>query len=68
MLATYEWLSPQESDFKKMERRFIAANSDEVSGKREEALQNYRSLETETKRSKLRIAPRVRDAERRLSP
>jgi len=68
--ATYEWLSPpdpQESDFRKMERRFIEANIDEVSGKREDALQIYRSLETETKGSNLRIAQRVRDAVRRLS-
>lgn len=30
-----------------MERRFIEANIDEVSRKREEALQSYGSLETE---------------------
>ena len=68
--ATYEWVSPplaEASDFDKLERRFIQANIDEVSGKREEALQIYRSLETETKDPNLRISQRVRDAVRRLS-
>lgn len=70
MRATYEWLSPpdpQESDFSKMERRFIEANIDEASGKRDQALQIYRSLETETRNSNLHIAQRVQDAVRRLS-
>jgi hypothetical protein len=68
--ATYEWVSPplsQASDFDKMERRFIQANIDEVSGKREEALQIYRSLEKEIKDPNVRIAQRVRDAVKRLS-
>lgn len=70
MRATYEWLrppDPQESDFSKMERRFIEANIDEVSGRREEALQIYRSMEIETRNSNLHIAQRVRDRVRRLS-
>ena len=50
-----------------MERRFIQANIDEVSGKREEALQIYRSLEKEIKDPNVRIAQRVRDAVKRLS-
>jgi tetratricopeptide (TPR) repeat protein len=68
--ATYEWVSPplaQASDFDKMERRFIQANIDEVSGKREEALQIYRILQKEIKDPNVRIAQRVRDAAQRLS-
>lgn len=68
--ATYEWVSPplsEASDFDKLERRFIQANIDEVSGKREEALQSYRSLQQEMKDPNVRIAQRVRDAVRRLS-
>ena len=68
--ATYEWVSPpaaEASDFNKMEARFIQASIDEVSGKREEALQIYRSLGKEIKDPNLRISQRVRDAVRRLS-
>jgi hypothetical protein len=71
--ATYEWVSPpinDASDFDKMERRFIQANIDEVSGKREEALQIYRSLDKqlrERKDSGPRISQRVHDAVQRLS-
>lgn len=68
--ATYEWVSPPEtesSDFDKLERRFIQANIDEVSGKREEALQIYRSLEEEIKDPNLHITQRVREAVRRLT-
>jgi hypothetical protein len=58
------------SDFNKMKARFIQANIDEVSGKREEALQIYRSLDQELKQRKdsgPRIARRVRDAVQRMS-
>ena len=71
--ATYEWVSPpaaEASDFNKLEARFIQANIDEVSGKREEALQIYRSLDQELKQRKdsgPRISQRVRDAVQRLS-
>jgi tetratricopeptide (TPR) repeat protein len=71
--ATYEWVSPpaaESSDFNKLETRFIQANIDEVSGKREEALQIYRSLDKELKQRKdsgPRISQRVRDAVQRLS-
>ena len=71
--ATYEWVSPpaaEASDFNKMEARFIQANIDEVSGKREEALQIYRSLDHELKQredSGPRVSQRVRDAVQRLS-
>jgi len=68
--ATYEWVSPslsEASDFDKLERRFVQANIDEVSGKREEALRIYRSLEKEIKDPNVRISQRVRDAVRRLS-
>jgi len=71
LLATYEWLAPPDSegsDFgKKVERRFVEAYVDEVSGKREEALQIYRSLETETKNSDPLVSKRIRDAVLRLS-
>ena len=46
--ATYLWVSPppeDRSDFDQMERQFIQANIDEISDKREEALQIYRSLD-----------------------
>jgi len=69
--ATYEWVSPplaEASDFDKMERRFIQASIDEVSGKPEEALQIYRSLQREIKDPNVRLAQRVRDAARRLNP
>ena len=68
--ATYEWVSPplsEASDFDKMERRFIQANIDEVSGKPQEALQIYRSLQRELKDPNLRLAQRVRDGARRLN-
>jgi hypothetical protein len=68
--ATYDWVSPplaEASDFDKMERRFIQATIDEVSGKREEALEIYRSLQKEIKDPNVRIAQRVRDAVKRLS-
>lgn len=71
--ATYEWISPpatEASDFNKMEASFIQANIDEVSGKREEALQIYRSLDKELKQRKdsgPRVSQRVRDAVQRLS-
>jgi hypothetical protein len=71
--ATYDWVSPpsvQASDFENLERRFIQANIDEVSGKRGEALQIYRSLDQELKQRKdsgPRISQRVRDAVQRLS-
>ena len=69
--ATYEWLSPPDSDgsdsSKKVERRFVEAYVDEVSGKREQALQIYRSLETETKNSDPLVSKRVREAVRRVS-
>jgi hypothetical protein len=71
--ATYEWVSPpaaEVSDFNKMEERFIQANIDEVSGKREEALEIYRSLDQELRQRKdsaPRISQRVRDAVQRLS-
>lgn len=68
--ATYEWVSPplsEASDFDRLERRFIQANIDEVSGKRDEALQIYRSLEKEIKDPNVRVSQRVRDAMRRLS-
>ena len=70
--ATYEWVSPpaaESSDFDKLEARFIQANNHEVSGKREEALQIYRSLDKEKKLRILilRISQRVREAVRRLS-
>jgi hypothetical protein len=70
--ATYEWVSPpaEASDFNRMEARFIQANIDEVSGKREEALQIYRSLDQERKQRKYsgpRISQRVRDAVQRMS-
>jgi hypothetical protein len=71
--ATYEWVIPpaaEASDFNKLEARFIQANIDEVSGKREEALQIYRSLDQELKQRKdsgPRISQRVRDAVQRLS-
>ncbi len=69
--ATYEWLSPLDSEgsdsSKSVERRFVEAYTDEISGKREEALQIYRSLETETKNSDPLVSKRVRDAVRRLS-
>ena len=68
--ATYEWVSPppsEASDFNKLEARFIQASIDEVSGKREEALQIYRSLEKEIKDPNLRISRRVQDRVRRLS-
>jgi hypothetical protein len=45
----------------------IQASIDEVSGKREEALQTYRSLEKEIKDPNLRISQRARDGVRRLS-
>jgi tetratricopeptide (TPR) repeat protein len=70
--ATYEWVSPpaaEASDFNKMEARFIQANIDELSGKREDALQIYRSLDQELKQRKdsgPRISQRVRDAVQRL--
>jgi hypothetical protein len=69
--ATYEWLSPRDSEGSdlstRMERRFVEAYVDEVSGKREEALQIYRSLETETKNSDPLVSKRIRDAVLRLS-
>jgi hypothetical protein len=68
--ATYEWVSPplsEATDFDKLERRFVQANIDEVSGKREEALQIYRSLQKEISDPNVRISQRVRDAVRRLS-
>lgn len=68
--ATYEWVSPplsDASDFDKLERRFIQANINEVSGKKDEALQIYRSLQKEIKDPNVRIAQRVRDAVLRLS-
>jgi tetratricopeptide (TPR) repeat protein len=68
--ATYEWVSPpiaEASDFDKMERRFIQASIDEVSGKWEEAPQIYRNLQKEMKDPNVRIAQRVRDAVKRLS-
>ncbi|HWZ78889.1 MAG TPA: hypothetical protein VNX87_20265 [Candidatus Sulfotelmatobacter sp.] len=71
--ATYEWVSPpasEASDLNKMEARFIQASIDEVSGKREDALQIYRSLDQELKQRKdsgPRISQRVRDAVQRLS-
>jgi hypothetical protein len=46
--ATYEWIYPETtSEFKSedMERRFVQANIDEVSGKSEEVLQTYRALQ-----------------------
>src|SRR5690348_4307856 len=70
--ATYEWVcSPaaEASDFNKIEARFIQANIDEISGKRE-ALQIYRSTDQELKQRKdsgPRISQRVRDAVQRLS-
>jgi hypothetical protein len=69
--ATYEWLSPPDSDgsdfSKRVERRFVEAYIDEISGRREEALQIYRSLETETKNSDPLVSKRVRDAVQRVS-
>jgi hypothetical protein len=68
--ATYQWVSPplsEASDFNKLEARFIQASIDEVSGKREDALQIYRSLEKEIKDPNVRISQRVQDAVRRLS-
>ena len=69
--ATYEWLSPPDSDgsdfSKRVERRFVEAYIDEISGRREEALQIYRSLETETRNSDPLVSKRVRDAVQRVS-
>ena len=45
--ATYEWVYPPTagaSESENMERQFIRANIDEVSGKSDEALQIYRDL------------------------
>ena len=54
-----------------MERRFVRANLDEVSGKSEEALQLYRSLEKELNERKDAspfVLKRMQDAVKRLSP
>jgi len=71
--STYEWTHPQTTQAAisdDWERRFIRANLDEVSGKRAEALQEYRSLETEMKarqETSPYVLKRVRDAIQRLS-
>jgi hypothetical protein len=62
--------TPGENGRWKAVRGAIQANIDEVSGKREEALQIYRSLDQELKQRKdsgPRISQRVRDAVQRLS-
>ena len=67
---TYLWANSPEaraSAANSIEGRFIRANIDEVSGKREEALQIYRELQTEIKDPRVRVAERVRDAVRRLT-
>ena len=70
--ATYEWVHPQNagaSEFDNMERRFIRANIDEVSGKSEEALQIYQSLYKELDAKKDAspfVLKRVGDAVKRL--
>ena len=71
--ATYEWIHPQTADASvsdNWERRFIRANIDEVSGKREEALQIYRSLDKELNArndTSPYVLRRVRDAMQRVS-
>ena len=71
--ATYEWVNPpatDESDFDGVERRFVRANLDEVSGKSQEALQLYRSLYKELNERKDAspfVLKRVQDAAKRLS-
>jgi len=67
---TYLWANPSEaraSAPNSIEGRFVRASIDEVSGKREEALQIYRELQTELKDPRVRVAERVRDAVRRLT-
>ncbi|HYM77870.1 MAG TPA: hypothetical protein VE377_17980 [Candidatus Dormibacteraeota bacterium] len=67
---TYLWANPPEaraSAPNSIEGRFIRANIAEVSGKRDEALQVYRELQTELKDPRVRVSERVRDAVRRLS-
>lgn len=71
--ATYEWVNPptaDESAFDSMERRFVRANLDEVSGKSAEALQLYRSLDKELRERKdlsPTVFERVQDSLKRLS-
>ena len=71
--ATYEWVNPptsEQSDFDSMERRFVRANVDEVSGKSQEALQLYRSIDKELNQRKDAspvVLRRVQDAVKRLS-
>jgi tetratricopeptide (TPR) repeat protein len=67
---TYLWANAPEARAaapNSIEGRFIRANIAEVSGKRDEALQIYRELQTELKEPRVRVAQRVRDAVRRLT-
>jgi hypothetical protein len=71
--ATYEWANrptTDESDFDSMERRFVRANLDEMSGKSEEALALYRSIYkalNERKDPSPFVLKRVQDSVKQLS-
>jgi tetratricopeptide (TPR) repeat protein len=69
---TYQWLddlqdADQTDKTQALNRDFIYANLLEVSGKRSEALEKYRTLQQELKNTSLTIKGRVDDAVKRLS-
>lgn len=68
--ATYQWVDrpfAEVRSFDSIDQRFIQATIYEISGQRAEALQLFRQLQTETKKSDNPLARRIRSAVRRLS-
>lgn len=68
--ATYRWVDQplkEWAPFNSVDQRFIQASLDEIAGKRENALQIFRQLQSETKTGDNTVARRIRAAVQRLS-